>query len=79
MPYRSAGAIRPVTEGELYGLSLLRVASWHALVFVGSAKMKTNVADLKEWAVSKLPLGPTLYPKVSCGACLIAQGKGRVT
>uniref|UniRef100_A0A7S3QV87 Era-type G domain-containing protein n=1 Tax=Dunaliella tertiolecta TaxID=3047 RepID=A0A7S3QV87_DUNTE len=45
------------------------LASWYKencradKVFVGSAKMKTNVADLKEWAVSKLPLGPTLYPK----------------
>ena len=36
-------------------------------MFVGSAKAGTNVAAIKTWAVSKLPLGPTLYPKVSAG------------
>jgi hypothetical protein len=36
-------------------------------VFVGSALSGANdgVAAIKAWAVSKLPEGPTLYPKVS--------------
>lgn len=34
-------------------------------VFVGSAKAGTNVAAIKSWAVEQLPLGPTLYPKVT--------------
>lgn len=32
-------------------------------VFVGSAKDKRGIDELKAWAVSRLPEGPTLYPK----------------
>lgn len=34
-----------------------------------SALNGTGVDALKEWAVSKLPLGPSLYDKVSSTSC----------
>jgi hypothetical protein len=37
------------------------------LVFPGSALNSDNVEALKAWAASKLPDGPTLYPKSQVG------------
>ncbi len=33
-------------------------------VFVGSAAGRDGIEEVKAWAVSRLPEGPTLYPKV---------------
>ena len=44
-----------------------------AQVFVGSAKDGANVPAIEQWAVSKLPLGPTLYPKVTDQSCVVIQ------
>lgn len=47
---------------------LLNLLLWwccHRLqVFLGSALKGDGVSDIKAWAVSKLPEGPTLYEKV---------------
>lgn len=64
-------------EGSV-GAELLLRACLPAQVFVGSAKAGTNVAAIKQWVVSKLPLGPTLYPKVGSRTVLqhAMQGTG---
>ena len=35
------------------------------MVLPASALMGRGTEDIKQWALSKLPLGPTLYPKVT--------------
>ena len=37
-------------------------------VIPASAAEKRNVAAVEEWAVSHLPLGPALYPKVKAAS-----------
>ncbi len=48
------------------------------LVLPGSALNSSSVEEIKAWAASKLPDGPTLYPKSQVGRC-VAGTAGRDT
>ncbi|MEW5298993.1 MAG: hypothetical protein WDW38_004909 [Sanguina aurantia] len=59
-----------LNKTDLVGpIQLANIKAWYTstcraeAVFDGSALEKTGVDELKAWAVSKMPEGPTLYPK----------------